>query len=221
MIYIKKQGGEINMGKFIDETGNTYHYWTVVAPAPKTKNGHYAWLCRCVCGTERVVPGYRLRNMKSKSCGCFVKEMVSKPKGYAAKHRTFLSIKHGAKVRGVPFDLSKEQVLTLTSQKCFYCGQTPSQSLDYANRRCNGVYLYNGIDRLNSNIGYTEDNCVAACGQCNRAKNAMGYNEFILWIKRVYEQTAEQNAFVVPSIGGGLNQSSEKAVQLESSGGAR
>jgi len=35
------------------------------------------------------------------------------------------------------------------------------------------------------------------------------------------EQTAEQNAFVVGHIGVPLNQSSEKAVQLESSGGAR
>jgi putative transposase len=35
------------------------------------------------------------------------------------------------------------------------------------------------------------------------------------------EQTAEQNAFVVGHLGGPLNQSSEKAVQLESSGGAR
>ncbi len=35
------------------------------------------------------------------------------------------------------------------------------------------------------------------------------------------EQTAEQNAFVVGHIGGPLNQSSKKVVQLESSGGAR
>jgi hypothetical protein len=35
------------------------------------------------------------------------------------------------------------------------------------------------------------------------------------------KQTAEQNAFVVGHIGGPLNQSSEKAVQLESSAGAR
>jgi len=35
------------------------------------------------------------------------------------------------------------------------------------------------------------------------------------------EQTAEQNAYVVGRIGDPLNQSSEKAVQLESSGGAR
>lgn len=37
----------------------------------------------------------------------------------------------------------------------------------------------------------------------------------------LYEQTAEQNAFAVGHIGVPLNQSSEKAVQLESSGGAR
>ena len=37
----------------------------------------------------------------------------------------------------------------------------------------------------------------------------------------LYEQTAEQNAFAVRSIGGPLNQSSKKVVQLESSGGAR
>jgi hypothetical protein len=36
-------------------------------------------------------------------------------------------------------------------------------------------------------------------------------------IRSSCKQTAEQNAFVVRSIGGPLNQSSEKAVQLESS----
>jgi hypothetical protein len=40
-------------------------------------------------------------------------------------------------------------------------------------------------------------------------------------ISSSYEQTVGHSASIVRSIGGPLNQSSEKAVQLESSGGAR
>lgn len=34
------------------------------------------WLCRCDCGTERVVSGYSLTSGDSKSCGCFNREEI-------------------------------------------------------------------------------------------------------------------------------------------------
>jgi len=46
--------------------------------------------------------------------------------------------------------------------------------------------LVNGIDRINSNIGYIEGNVVPCCKHCNRAKNTMSDSEFREWIKKIY-----------------------------------
>ena len=49
------------------------------------------------------------------------------------------------------------------------------------------VIKINGIDRIDSNKGYSFDNVVACCKYCNGAKNTMTQEEFKEWIKRVYE----------------------------------
>jgi hypothetical protein len=48
-----------------------------------------------------------------------------------------------------------------------------------------GVYIYNGIDRVDNTRGYSIDNCVACCKQCNWAKRELPQQEFIDWIHRV------------------------------------
>ena len=53
-----------------DLTGQTFGRWTVLETAGRNKLGQDQYLCRCECGTERVVAGPRLRNGTSKSCGC-------------------------------------------------------------------------------------------------------------------------------------------------------
>ena len=45
----------------------------------------------------------------------------------------------------------------------------------------------NGIDRIDSNIGYTKENSVSCCKFCNTAKSTMSRDEFLKWIKKVYE----------------------------------
>jgi hypothetical protein len=60
-------------------------------------------LCKCECGNERIVNLYDLRAGNSKSCGCFMKEKISKMKKthgdgmkhseYYYLHRTFNDIK--------------------------------------------------------------------------------------------------------------------------------
>lgn len=44
-------------------------------------------------------------------------------------------------------------------------------------------YTYNGIDRVNNDIGYIKNNCIPCCKICNRAKNSMSYDDFLNWIK--------------------------------------
>ena len=58
------------MGELIDLTGKVYGKWAVLGQAENDKRGHTQWLCRCKCGTERVVNGYSLRSGRSTSCEC-------------------------------------------------------------------------------------------------------------------------------------------------------
>lgn len=59
----------------VDLTGQQIGYWTVVGPAGSNKRGSKLWLCRCKCGTEKVIVGIVLRDQRSRSCGCLHREM--------------------------------------------------------------------------------------------------------------------------------------------------
>ena len=58
------------MSKLIDLTGQKFGRWQVLSRAMNTSDGKAQWLCRCECGTERIVLGKTLRSGKSSSCGC-------------------------------------------------------------------------------------------------------------------------------------------------------
>jgi 5-methylcytosine-specific restriction endonuclease McrA len=99
--------------------------------------------------------------------------------------------KKSAKNRKKDFTLTEEQFKFLTKQNCYYCNEIPKNkhmitSKDKLWQEAN-AYLYNGIDRIDSNQGYTIDNCVTACKQCNQAKMALSQKEFFEWLKKIYE----------------------------------
>lgn len=64
------------MGYKIDMTGQKFGRWTVIG-FDCNKNRQTMWKCRCDCGTERSVEGARLRDGRSKSCGCLSRESTS------------------------------------------------------------------------------------------------------------------------------------------------
>lgn len=53
----------------LDRTGKKYGYWTAISFFDR-KGQRTRWLCRCVCGIERVVIANTLNNGSSISCGC-------------------------------------------------------------------------------------------------------------------------------------------------------
>ena len=75
---------EITSEKTIDLTGRKFGRWTVkerdTARNNENKNRNYVpyWICECECGTIRSVPGGRLKNGGSKSCGCLQRELSGK-----------------------------------------------------------------------------------------------------------------------------------------------
>lgn len=75
------------------------------------------------------------------------------------------------------FNLSKDEFYILTQNNCYYCGASPK------NKQRN--FIYNGIDRMDSAIGYELSNCVPCCKHCNVCKSTMSVNEFYDWVSRV------------------------------------
>lgn len=57
-----------------NETGNRYGRLTVIRYDHTDKRQGAYWLCACDCGCTSVVKGNRLRNGKTKSCGCLKRE---------------------------------------------------------------------------------------------------------------------------------------------------
>ena len=92
----------------------------------------------------------------------------------------YYNTKASASKRGYAFDLSLSEVSTLSQQYCTYCGKEPSQLLsNFPN------FKYNGIDRVDNTLGYTEDNCVTCCKICNSMKNTLTFDEFKEHIKTI------------------------------------
>ena len=57
-----------------------YNNWTVLEYMKKNKNEHQKVLCRCSCGTEKIVTLKTIRRGESKSCGCYRNTLYKKNK---------------------------------------------------------------------------------------------------------------------------------------------
>jgi len=179
----------VRESNFINLTGQRFGRLLVINEVPtpdnvKTKRTH--WKCICDCGNELIVNASSLRNGNTQSCGCLQSEICKRglSSGESALNGLFATYKIGAKKRNLIFNLTKKEFIYFTQQNCFYCNTEPKQIKK--NKWDNGNYVYNGIDRIDNTRGYTLDNCVTSCGQCNQAKMDMSYNNFLIWIKNVY-----------------------------------
>ncbi len=93
----------------------------------------------------------------------------------------YSSYKSRAKKKNIEFELSKEEFNTLRSSECYYCGKENTDK------------HLNGIDRDNNKKGYTMENSLPCCGECNFMKNEMTKEEFIKQCKKIatYKQNFE------------------------------
>lgn len=174
--------------------GTVYGKLTVVERLPNRK-GSALFRCECSCGNKNyvVLGGALLRRTECGNCGraphlSKLRELQRKNPGKASKHAVFLHNVRGAKKRGLKWLLSEEEFGLIGQQNCHYCGCAPSNRMHGKGHY--GEHVYNGVDRLNSALGYTATNCVASCWVCNRAKNSMSEHEFMVWVKRVYLHSA-------------------------------
>ena len=67
------------VSKLLDLKGMTFGRLTVLEKAPST-GGQAEWICKCVCGNTTKVKGQHLRSGAIKSCGCYMRECISRAK---------------------------------------------------------------------------------------------------------------------------------------------
>lgn len=185
------------MGKVIDSIGQKFGRLTVIKREyPNDKWRHARWLCKCECGGEIIVSRNILKSGRTKSCGCLKLEnarRIGKVKlsyGTANMRKIIRSYKNGAKRRGVDYELTEEQFKEITQKNCCYCGAKPSNSVNGHGN--NGIYIYNGVDRIDSGKGYIMNNVVPCCRICNHAKNNLTLQEFQDWIKRIIKNNQNE-----------------------------
>jgi hypothetical protein len=136
-------------------------------------------VCTCDCGNVVEIQSNLIR--RRKSCGC--QHHPVQPKlapGASAANAVFSSYIRSAAKRGISFNLTKAEFMLIASMPCYYCGAPPSQTTFISrdqSRRQNG-FTRSGIDRWDTNKGYTVENSRPCCSTCNYAKRQMTAQEY-------------------------------------------
>ena len=181
---------------------------TVYAKAPgRASYGKYQqWHCRCDCGNEMIWPTYRFTRAGHTpwiTLQCISCQPIGRPRvpdqGAHLNH-LFANRRRAALQRGHTWELTKNEARDLFKGACHYCGAAPSNRVTHNN--LSGVYMANGIDRMNSAIGYRADNVVSCCWTCNRAKGDAPYVQFMAWIDALVKYHATSASASIVTVSG-------------------
>jgi hypothetical protein len=147
--------------------------------------------CLCDCGEIKLVTCHDLKRVLkgsgTSSCGCSMRKVSGN--WSSAFNIVWKNYVCHAKRANRDFKLTKEEFFSLTSSNCHYCGVAPHLIKKTKSKRNPTTYTYNGIDRVDNNIGYVYSNCVSCCEVCNRMKLTMGLYIFLEHIKRIYKHS--------------------------------
>lgn len=200
------------MPPFKNRSNHRYGRLLVKTHAGKDYRNKHLWLCKCDCGNTKVIVSDNLSSGKSNSCGCLKIEFLAK-KGnqyglYEDREEAILKLQYHHLNRrhkklnynGILLSFSLFKHLSLSC--CEYCGTLYSRKLqDRYHEDPNGKKLsdtilkINGIDRVNSNAGYTKENSVACCRYCNFAKHTRSKKEFYVWVQQIYSYLFNKGCF--------------------------
>lgn len=186
------------VGNIPDLRGQVFNKLTIINLA-FVKSSRAYWLCKCSCKEGNIITAHSaaLRIGNVKSCGCLISENNSKTK-------TTTDINEAIKINARKIlagwysdgNLILDDFLQLTKQNCYYCGEIPKNIMNvYSHSRYdsnrewtnnlikNANFVYNGLDRVDSNKPHNLNNVVPCCIICNRYKSDLAQNIFLEKIK--------------------------------------
>lgn len=176
------------------QIGDTVGDFTFIRTQMHGKN--CTWVMKCVCGEEKKFWKHSAI-FKNKTCGC-----CTDATGLTGSQRRSMlsrlnSYKSGAKKRGLEWGLSTLEFLKIATLDCAYCGSPPKtwdcvSGAPSVQKDCPRIdpqkyeIRFNGIDRIDSRLGYVFGNVAPCCSKCNRAKNDMTVDDFRNHVTKMY-----------------------------------
>jgi hypothetical protein len=169
---------------------NEYGIQIVSGPYLGKGQGHsttWGFLCK-YCSDTFISSTYKFKFAKS----CYKCTGVVRRKSSAEiswkNHYYMLKSRKIAKEKG--FDITLEQFVNISKQNCFYCNDSPTPTKGH--RPWSEQIFTNGLDRIDSSLGYLYNNVVACCKFCNFAKLDKTEEEFYSWIKRLVKHQSQK-----------------------------
>lgn len=148
------------------------------------KNGNTSrrmYLSVCVCGQYSISSGFRLRSGSAIRCfGCSIRAREQTLNRYSIEERLYkLAIKK--RRESWQNTLTLNQYIAIIKKECYYCGEPPVEVSYLRNNKYtqDKQFFANGVDRLDSTLGYSKENCVPCCKSCNFMKHTLTFDQFV------------------------------------------
>jgi hypothetical protein len=129
------------------------------------------WICKCECGSIISTMDRNLKTGKTKSCGCYSREMTSLRgmKYHLPFEAVFANLKNKAGKRNIEVTLTLDEYgyFARHYDKCHYC----HANLKWLETGNGCRSRQHNLDRMVNTIGYVFTNCVPCCARCNRGKS--------------------------------------------------
>jgi len=168
---LNKKIGKLTPFKFIKEGKQNY------------------WQCKCDCGQEIIKKHSYLVNAQYPACEKCLSDKRKQNNSKVGKRsdknlykNLYRQYSKSAEQRDLKFELSLEDCKKFFNKRCFYCDTLPQNII----KNSHYEIIWNGIDRIDSSVGYNKENCVTCCTICNFAKRSLSINEFKDHIEKIY-----------------------------------
>jgi hypothetical protein len=183
---------KVGKGQRYELKGRVFGRLTVLRAATRKSFRNWQWVCKCECGKETIVSATLLVRGKTKSCGCFRRDVISNLRRclrpYESSYKLLISDNNKRKKHKV--DLTFEEFLEFTKiNVCHYCGDKIEWHQYRHNLKRNQGY---NLDRVDPTKGYTKENCVVCCSKCNWMKWKLTYDDFIEQVTKISKNTGRR-----------------------------
>ena len=168
--FVFENGGVITNGPRIIDTNN---------PSKKA----WKWEVSCPnCNTKTWKFSNTLVGLKYPCKRCYDNSMKRHDE-LPAQKMAYQSLRSNAKSRHYSVEISFDEFLALAKKNCYYCGVEPGERP--GPKAWQAKAKLSGIDRKDNRLGYTNENSVPCCYQCNWSKRDLPIEEWQAWIKRL------------------------------------
>ncbi len=178
----------------IDLTGQTIGgLYVIERGANREDAGNARWVCKCLnCGNIALRIGTLLRKKHDEFCRSCRTILSNKSRMKPEWKCLYRALMKTAKKKNHDILLTLEDFVEFTTiDKCHYCD---IDIVWHSHIHAKGAKTRYNLDRKDNTKGYSKDNCVVCCKDCNMLKsNKISYSTMLKFGKILKEERESQN----------------------------